>query len=174
MVNVKHDLHGYEEQHSCSFFSGSIWVTNNYLQLASRPDLESGTSATLLGVLYKDLGLAFHYTRFPQTSSLSSSLSFFFFSVFIITTISLLCGSGFTDSLAQMVVTLYSSWLNSTHRSICRIGKEGWGGRKCKHKTVGVGMGELDSQSGQFIILSDFTECCSGTIYTEPPPPQHH
>lgn len=26
--------------------------------------------------------------------------------------------------------------------------------------------GELDSQSEQFIILSDFTECCSRTIYT--------
>lgn len=34
--------------------------------------------------------------------------------------------------------------------------------------------GELDSQSGQFFILSDFTECCSGNIYTAKLPPPHH
>lgn len=78
---------------------------------------------------------------------------FFFFFASVIRTNSLY-GSSFcmhinththkhTDihSLAQIAVTLYSLWLNSTHRSICRIGKEGWG--ECKHKTVGAGMESL-------------------------------
>lgn len=80
--------------------------------------------------------------------------------------------------LAQIVVTLYSLWLNSTHRSICQIGKEGWvgvGGGGCKHKTVRSGMGSLTVSQGNFSFcqtsLSAAAEIFTQQNYPHPTTP---